>query len=77
MSAVHPRTCKRCREGFTPARKWQEFCSDKCRVRFFVEEREAEQARRNKLIDDLEEENRKLLAQVQALQSEVERLRNQ
>lgn len=74
-SPIPTATCKHCRQGFMPSRKWQLFCSDKCRLRFAVEEREKDQQRKDAMLEQLEAENKTLRAEVAALKLELERLR--
>lgn len=30
------KACRACGEGFIPTRKWQEFCSDRCRMKYWA-----------------------------------------
>lgn len=72
--AIAPRNCKHCREPFTPRRKWQDFCGEKCRVRFYVELKEEDDRRREELLDILTLDNENLELQVLFLETLVRKL---
>jgi hypothetical protein len=76
MAAAKPlpvKFCKHCGETFRQKRKWQDYCSNRCRITAFALLQQATAERDAKRRLELEDENLKLQKRVQELEAELAR----